>query len=94
MDNLAKNAMLAREANMTYGKWKALQYDGQQKPKTEDQTEACFCLYCKKPFKRKNKRQLYCDDFCKSKANYYRNIERFNEKNRQYRERKKRNEQP
>ena len=88
MDNLARNAMLARQANMTYGKWKALQYDGQQKPKTQEQEEVGFCLYCKKPFKKKNRRKLYCDDNCSSQAYYYRNIERCREKNKQYRQRK------
>ena len=63
MDNLARNAMLARQAGMSYGKWKAL-----QPVVTPDRKELPegwrVCANCGKEFKgRSNKK--YCNPDCK-----------------------------
>lgn len=96
MDNLAKNAMLAREANMTYGKWKALQYQQQQKQETQPEPKRDIpegwkrCEWCGKPFKPKTKRkQMYCEVSCQQQAQYYRNHDKELEIQRRYRERRK-----
>ena len=66
MDNLARNAMLASQAGLSYGKWKALQ------PATAPTKEAELaglkvCLHCEKAFSgRKN--QKYCSLECRGKA--------------------------
>lgn len=68
MDRLALNAMLARQAGMSYGKWKAM-----QKP-IEVQKEAIpdgwqVCEWCGKPFKPKTKKkQRFCEIGCQKKA--------------------------
>ena len=92
MDNLAKNAMLAREANMTYGKWKALQY--QQQPKKDKKPDEIpegwvLCEWCKKPFNPKTKKQRFCESYCQQQSFYSRNHERELEKMRLYREKRK-----
>ena len=58
MDNLARNAMLARQAGLSYGKWKALQ------PATVPTKEAELaglkvCPHCEKRFNGRNN-QKYC----------------------------------
>jgi hypothetical protein len=63
MDNLARNAMLAKEAGLSYGKWKALQpvVEPKRKLLPEGWKE---CPWCGKDFKgRSNKR--YCDIECR-----------------------------
>lgn len=92
MDNLAKNAMLAKEAGMSYGRWKALQY--QQQPKKEKKPDEIpegwvHCEHCKKPFKPKTKHQRFCESNCQQQAFYLRNHERELEKMRIYREKKR-----
>lgn len=92
MDNLARNAMLARQANMTYGKWKALQYQEQPKPeKKSDLPEGWLrCEWCNTPFKPKTKRkQMFCQAYCQQRACYERNHEKKIERMRRYREKKK-----
>lgn len=66
MDNLAREAMLAMQAGMSYGKWKAMQEpvavgekpipDGWQK-----------CEKCGKPFKS-GKGKRFCDEICRRTA--------------------------
>ena len=85
MDNLARNAMLAKQANMSYGKWKALQpVVSAEKPETIPEGWK-LCEYCKKPFKPFNGMQRYCEYSCREKGYYERQIET----QRRYRERKK-----
>lgn len=66
MDRLARNAMLARQANMSYGKWKAMQpiVEVKEKPKPED-WKKCKC--CGELLDDKNGRQ-YCNDECRREA--------------------------
>lgn len=66
-DNLAKDAMLARKAGMTYGQWKALQpvVKFERKP---DERE-CVCEFCGKTFvKLTNQKRKYCDWTCSNNA--------------------------
>lgn len=79
-DNLALDAMDARAAGMTYGKWKA------QHPETKEANESRLsqpapkraysetpkvyeftCRGCGKKFTTQNKQRRYCDDHCKEK---------------------------
>ena len=72
MDNLARNAMLARQAGMSYGKWKAMQDPVKITPK-----ERHYCLNCgSELFPKTSKVPKYCDYQC---GNEYRE--------RKYRER-------
>ena len=66
MDRLAMNAMLARKANMSYGKWKAMQEPVKivAKPIPEGWRK---CEYCGKPFKPVQGKR-FCDLTCRNKA--------------------------
>ena len=65
MDNLARNAMLAKQAGMSYGQWKALQPRVEYKKKPEEGMKKC--PYCGNYFKpRKN--NIYCDPYCQKRA--------------------------
>ena len=66
MDRLARNAMLARQAGMSYGKWKAMQQPVkvENKPVPEGWRK---CEYCGKPFKKKSGKR-FCDVYCREKA--------------------------
>jgi hypothetical protein len=77
-------AMLAKQNNMSYGKWKALHYDPPapkpvkvEKPKSEFDTT---CICCGKTFVRQNMRKrLYCSRSCSDKYRYSREIVRIRE---------------
>lgn len=67
MDNLARNAMSARKAGMTYGKWKALHpiTMGEREPTEKE----CVCAYCGSIFTKKTKiPQKYCQFYCQNEA--------------------------
>ena len=90
MDNLARNAMLAKQAGMSYGKWKALH------PTTPPQTDTeqkipddwSVCQYCGKAFKpRTNRPQKFCGFYCQRQNHYTENKEKYRERNRLYRQR-------
>lgn len=73
MDNLAREAMLAKQANMSYGKWKALHYvPTKEIPVVERNDEyAVKCLGCGNIFYKSNKRRrLYCTDSCRDRYKY------------------------
>ena len=79
MDNLARNAMLARQAGMTYGKWKALHYKPEEfKPPVPEQSEyERVCEYCGQRFLVKSNRvQKYCEWYCRHEAQKQRDKER------------------
>ena len=63
MDNLARNAMLAKEANMSYGRWKAMQPIVEMK-KPEIPEGAIKCIGCGKVFVPSSPKQKYCDVTC------------------------------
>ena len=71
MDNLARNAMLAKEAGLSYGKWKAMQPIVEIK-KPEIPEGAKKCVGCGKAFVGRNPKQKYCDVTCQ-KETYRRN---------------------
>lgn len=76
MDSLARNAMLARQAGMSYGKWKALQPREEPKEKTLPEGWS-KCEYCGKAFKLLNgRKKLYCDAYCGRYAYYQKNREK------------------
>ena len=75
MDRLSRNALRAREAGMTYGKWKALQPVEQKQEVVEE--DLPLCEWCGTPFKPTSKRpQKYCNYVCCSQANAQRVKER------------------
>lgn len=66
MDNLARDAMLAREAGMTYGRWKAMQKPA--KPVKKEIPEGWKeCPQCGKLFKAAQKKK-YCNIECRTIA--------------------------
>lgn len=85
MDRLARNAMLAKQAGMSYGKWKAMQETIQIKKKESPEEDMKVCPYCGKKFKPKSKKQKYCDITCQQQHWYENNKERLNERIREKR---------
>ena len=74
MDNLARNAMLAKQANMSYGKWKAMQKpvpivmvipEGHKK-----------CVGCGSTFLPNHKSQKYCGIDCQRRTQQRKHRER------------------
>ena len=65
MDNLARNAMLARQAGMSYGQWKALR----PVVKVEQTIQEGWkpCEWCGKHFAPKQGKR-FCDDGCREEA--------------------------
>lgn len=90
MDNLAMNAMLAKEAGMSYGQWKALQPVVKLEKTIPEGWEPCE--YCGKLFK-KSKGKRFCEIGCRTaayrqKANaqcadYYRRVRKARRKEKQ-----------
>ena len=67
MDNLARNAMLAKQAGMSYGKWKALQprVEVKVQKETKPLTNESKCIRCGTVFYKADKRKrLYCNEEC------------------------------
>lgn len=89
MDRLARNAMLARQANMTYGKWKALQpvLPVEEMPIPEGWRK-CEASDCDVVFKPRGAQRFH-DDSCREKENWKRKNARRAEYMRQYRAEKK-----
>ena len=66
MDNLTKNAILAKQSGMSYGQWMAIHNpDPIVKKEIPDGWKAC--PYCGKPFKTKQGKK-YCDMYCRNMA--------------------------
>lgn len=79
MDNLARDAFLARQAGMSYGKWKATQpVVAIKKPTIEEADEKAFpCGFCGKMITDHNHRgRRYCDDRCANNARWKRDREK------------------
>ena len=75
-DKLSRDAAAAKAANMSYGKWMAMQEPPKELIK-ETPGGWRVCEYCGNAFKPKTKRpQKYCDVFCANRAS----SERMNEK--------------
>lgn len=64
MDNLARNAMLAKQAGMSYGRWKALQKP--VKSKKQPDHNMLTCPECGTEFRKGNQKQKYCSYYCQS----------------------------
>lgn len=88
MDNLARNAMLAKQAGMSYGKWKAMQQPVQIHKPQDLQPGWGRCAECGKPFKKYNKKQQYCEVGCQKQAYDRKNKERKAEYMKKWREQK------
>ncbi len=87
MDRLARNAMLARQANMSYGKWKALQPVVVPEKKTEVPEGWQACEECGKHFKP-GKGKRFCEEACRLKAYQRKITKKRAEYMRLYRDRK------
>ena len=87
MDRLARNAMLAREAGMTYGKWKALQ-PVVEVEKPDVPKDMVICEWCKKPFKQRCHKR-FCNDECRVQAYATKQREYNAEMQRRWRQRQK-----
>ena len=79
--------MLARQAGMSYGKWKALQpvVITEARPIPEGWKP---CEYCGKPFKPKGGGQRFCDPGCRDQAYEKRGNQKRAEYMRGYRDKK------
>ena len=66
LDNLARNAMLAKQSGLSYGRWKAMQPPQKEEPKEipEGWRE---CEYCGKLFKKFSGKR-FCDVGCWEKS--------------------------
>ena len=68
-DKLAQDAKAAREAGMTYGKWKAMQSPVNVVPSSKRKGIKKICLHCGKEFYQTSAiEKKYCDENCR---NYY-----------------------
>lgn len=67
MDNLARDAMLAKQAGMSYGQWKATQTVVVKPKGIPDGWIPCE--YCGKHFKPKTRVHKFCEIGCREQAN-------------------------
>lgn len=68
MDNLAKDAMSARKAGMTYGQWKALHPNTMKGERIPSAIEF-VCQHCGKTFVAKTRqKRKFCDFYCQNAA--------------------------
>ena len=89
MDNLARNAMLAKQAGMSYGRWKAMQPVVPVEKKTGIPDGWKECEECRKPFKPFNGKQRFCCTDCQKAAYAEKERELQRAYQRSYRERRK-----
>lgn len=89
MDRLARNAMLAKQAGMSYGQWKALQPIATTEPKQEIPDGWRSCQVCGKLFKPKGGGQRFCEPACRDSAYYIKKKKIRTEYMRRYRLEKK-----
>lgn len=76
-DKLAQDASAALAANMSYGKWKALQDYTPIQPKERIRSEwEKICAFCGEDFEANRTNQLYCSRVCEKKSCYKRRKER------------------
>lgn len=82
MAGLSRDALCARRAGMSYGKWMAMKDVQKPNIKAEDELPEGWrkCKLCGKPFKPHDARMLYCDSICRVKSNAPRDRERRREK--------------
>ena len=87
MDSLARNAMLARQAGMTYGQWKSMQKPVKIVKKIPEGWKRC--KGCDVVFKPRNSKQRYCDIICRDTHWRETNKEKIRMKSKILRERRK-----
>ena len=66
-DQLDKDSTAAWKANMSYGKWKALQWEKAGMPairKEEEPVGNTICRYCGKAFTTTSPNKGFCSDEC------------------------------
>lgn len=73
MDNLARDMLLAKQAGMSYGKWKVL-HPATMPKKKQTPAEMIPCEHCGKLFRKRNGKR-FCDMSCRNAAYYYRTRE-------------------
>lgn len=89
MDRLARNAMLAKQSGLSYGKWKAMQPIVPIAEK-EEPKDLKVCPYCGEKFRQPTKRkQTYCNVICQQQAYYERNKKKFLDWQKEYNKRRK-----
>ena len=67
-DKLAQDSSAVISANMSYGKYKALQYEAGKIPiiqKKEEPEHNTICRYCGKGFYTTKKIKVFCSDDCR-----------------------------
>lgn len=91
MDNLARNAFMAKQAGLSYGRWKAMQpIVPVVKKEPEETKKTKVCPWCGEKFvpNRFNSRQKYCNTVCQQTAYYENNKKKYAEWQKDYRKRK------
>jgi hypothetical protein len=93
MDNLARCAMLAKQAGLSYGNWIAIYGEKEIKKKEEPIPDGWKpCEWCGKPFRGMHNKR-FCDMTCRVQAYYDNNREKIIEtKKMNYRKGKQKNE--
>lgn len=89
MDNLARDTMLAKQAGLSYGQWKAMNLSTMPKKKAVIPDGFRPCEHCGKPFRRTNGKR-FCDIECRNRAYEGKKREQMREYMRKKREREKR----
>ena len=90
-DSLARDVMLAKQAGMSYGKWKAQQpFVPIADRKIPDGWKRCET--CGKPFKPASGGKRYCEAYCRTKAYRERALELQREYYRKSKKKKGENE--
>lgn len=87
IDNLAKDAMAAQAAHMSYGNWKALHPETKDKDVDRPALPGTkLCPECQRWFATRDKRKKYCSEDCAIAA-YYRRANEYNHRNKKGEER-------
>ena len=89
MDNLARDAMIAKQRGLSYGQLKAIQEPVKIAPKPEIPEGWKVCKGCGKAFKPNTKQRLYCDITCRTEVYNETHRERRLERAKIYRENRK-----
>lgn len=89
-DNLAAQIRQSDLEGVSYGQWKSGQPAIETpRQETSKEPEGRFCRQCGKPLDGMRKSAIYCSKTCQQLGYYYANQKKMTDKNRRYRERKK-----
>lgn len=82
MDQLTLDCIAARQAGMTYGKYKAMRYTPTEAPKAKKDEQEPLCAVCGKVIMDYRKNKKYCCPRCyeeamqaKARERYWRKVE-------------------